>query len=66
MFHHITITDKYENVNIINKRRHFMNEIKHNWRKWLYWFALGVALICIYKILDNYGNVMEVLNTFLA
>ena len=43
-----------------------MNEIKHNWRKWLYWFALGVALICIYKILDNYGNVMEVLNTFLA
>ena len=42
-----------------------MNEIKHNWQKWLYWFALGVALICIYKILDNYENVMkaiEILN----
>lgn len=43
-----------------------MNEIKNNWKKWVYWFALGVALICIYKILDNYGNVMEVLHTFLG
>ena len=41
-----------------------MDEIKHNWKKWLYWFALGLALICIYKILDNYGNVMSVLHTF--
>ena len=41
-----------------------MNEIKNNWKKWLYWFALGVALICIYKILDNYENVMGTLNTF--
>ena len=43
-----------------------MNEIKNNWKKWVYWFTLGVALICIYKILDNYGNVMEVLHTFLG
>ena len=41
-----------------------MNEIKHNWKKWLYWFCLGVALICIYKILDNYENVMAGLNTY--
>ena len=41
-----------------------MNEIKHNWKKWLYWFVLGVALICIYKILDNYDSVMGSLNTF--
>ena len=41
-----------------------MNEIKHNWKKWLYWFALGVALVCIYKILDNYDSVMGSLNTF--
>ena len=41
-----------------------MTEIKHNWKKWLYWFALGVALICIYKLLDNYDNVMSGLNTF--
>ena len=43
-----------------------MNEIKNNWKKWVYWFVLGVALICIYKILDNYENVMEVLHTFLG
>ena len=43
-----------------------MNEIKNNWKKWVYWFTLGVALICIYKILDNYENVMEVLHTFLG
>ena len=30
-----------------------MSEIKHNWKKWLYWFSLGLVLICIYKILDN-------------
>lgn len=41
-----------------------MNEIKHNWKRWLYCFFLGLALICIYKILDNYENVMGVLNTF--
>ena len=41
-----------------------MNEIKNNWKKWLYWFFLGLELICIYKILDNYQNVMDVLHTF--
>ena len=41
-----------------------MKEVKNNWKKWLYWFCLGVALICIYKILDNYENVMGVIQTF--
>ena len=41
-----------------------MNEVKHNWKKWLYWFFLGLALICIYKILDNYENVIEGVHTF--
>ena len=41
-----------------------MNEIKANGKKWLYWFTLGIALICIYKILDNYQQVMGVVNTF--
>ncbi len=43
-----------------------MNEIKHNWKRWLYWFILGLALICIYKILDNYDHVMGSLHTFLG
>ena len=43
-----------------------MNELKNSGRKWLYWFCLGLALICIYKILDNYESVMGVLHTFLG
>ena len=42
-----------------------MNEIKHNGKKWhilvCNWEWHSFVFI---KILDNYGNVMEVLNTF--
>ena len=41
-----------------------MKEIKGNWKRWGYWFLLGLELIIIYKILDNYQNVMGVINTF--
>ncbi len=41
-----------------------MNEIKNHWRKWLYWFALGVAVIIVYKALDNFTDVMGVVATF--
>lgn len=27
--------------------------------KWLYWFSLGVAIICIYKLLDNFGQITD-------
>ena len=43
-----------------------MEDIKNNWKKWIYWFCLGLALICIYKFLDNYQSVMGVINTFLG
>lgn len=43
-----------------------MNEIKNNWRKWLFWFALGLALIFIYKALDNFTDVTNALNSFLG
>lgn len=42
-----------------------MNEIKNHWKKWLYWFMLGVAIIVVYKALDNFGNISEMLGTFL-
>ena len=25
--------------------------------KWLYWFSLGVAIIAVYKLLDNFGPI---------
>lgn len=41
-----------------------MNEIKNHWKKWLYWFMLGLSLIVIYKIFDNFTEVTEVLGKF--
>ena len=44
-----------------NKR---MNEIKNRGKKWMYWFALGVAIIIVYKALDNFNDVMGVFGKF--
>lgn len=41
-----------------------MNEIKNHWKKWIYWFMLGLSLIIIYKILDNFTETTEVLGKF--
>ena len=41
-----------------------MNEIKNHGKKWLYWFFLGVAIIVVYKALDNFGDVMGVITKF--
>lgn len=30
---------------------------KKNWTKWLYWFTFAVAIITIYKTLDNLGEI---------
>lgn len=50
-----------------------MNEIKKNLSKWMYWFLLGIAIIVIYKILDNFtaiggaiGNFFKVITPFLS
>ena len=50
-----------------------MNEVKKNLSKWMYWFILAVAVILVYKFLDNIsqignviGNFFEVITPFLA
>ena len=50
-----------------------MNEVKKNMSKWMYWFMLGVAIILVYKILDNFsaigqaiGNFFNVITPFLS
>ncbi|MBR3002704.1 MAG: AI-2E family transporter [Clostridia bacterium] len=43
-----------------------MNEIKRNGKKWFYWFVLGVAIITFYKLLDNFGDIMESVKGFLS
>lgn len=41
-----------------------MNEIRNHGKKWLYWFILGVAIIVVYKALDNFGDIMGVVTKF--
>lgn len=41
-----------------------MNEIRNHGKKWLYWFILGVAIIVVYKALDNFGDVMGTIKKF--
>lgn len=36
-----------------------MEEKKKGISKWFYWFTLGVAIIIIYKLLDNFGQIGE-------
>jgi len=50
-----------------------MKEVKKNMSKWMYWFLLGVAIIIVYKILDNFsaigqtiGNFFNVITPFLS
>ena len=42
-----------------------MNEIKNNGKKWMYWFWLGIAIIAVYKLLDNFQDIMGVVQNFL-
>ena len=35
-----------------------MEERKRGLR-WFYWFSLGVAIIAVYKLLDNFGQITE-------
>ncbi len=43
-----------------------MKEIKTHTKKWTYWFLLGVALIIIYKALDNFQDVFGAMGKFLS
>ena len=50
-----------------------MKEGKKNLSKWMYWFILAVAIILVYKVLDNFtaiggaiGNFFGIISPFLA
>ena len=52
-------------ISIISENKNMEKE-KKQWGRWLYWFILGLALIIVYKALDNFGNVVEGINEFLS
>ena len=41
-----------------------MSEIKNKWKKWLYWFLLGVAIILAYKIINSFNNIIGTIGKF--
>lgn len=49
-----------------------MNTEKKKWKQWLYWFTFAIAVITVYKVLDNYTyiqgwiqNLIRILMPFL-
>lgn len=43
-----------------------MNEVKKNFSKWMYWFLLAIAIIIVYKILDNFTSIGNAIGRFLG
>lgn len=37
-----------------------------NWTKWLFWFSLAIAVVVVYKTLDNLGQVAQGIKSFLG
>ncbi len=38
-----------------------MKERTRNWAKWIYWFLFAVAVIAVYKTLDNFNDILSFL-----
>lgn len=38
----------------------------NNWAKWLFWFSLAIAVVAIYKTLDNLGEVAQAIKSFIG
>ena len=43
-----------------------MKEIKNNITKWMYWFLFAVSVIVIYKLLDNFVAITDVIKGFIS
>ena len=42
-----------------------MKKEKRIWTKWFYWFTFAVAVIGIYKLLDNYNDIKNWFSSFM-
>lgn len=42
-----------------------MNEIKSNFKKWMFWFVFAIGVISIYKLLDNFGTIAGAIGEFI-
>ena len=37
---------------------------ENNWKKWLYWFSFGVAIIIVFNIFNNFENLKQIIGNF--
>ena len=42
-----------------------MKSIKENLSKWMYWFLFAVSVIIVYKLLDNFGAITNIIGGFI-
>jgi len=43
-----------------------MENKNRNWTKWLFWFSLAIAVVTVYKTLDNIGDIVNSIKNFLG
>ena len=36
-----------------------------DWKKWLFWFSFAIAAIAVYKLLDNFTDIVNTIGNFL-
>ena len=41
-----------------------MEELKNHGKKWFYWVSIGIAIIVVYKVLDQLTNITEAVGNF--
>lgn len=41
-----------------------MENVKKNLSKWMYWFILAVAVILVYKFVDNITSIGDIIKNF--
>ena len=37
---------------------------ENTWKKWLYWFSFGVAIILVFNIFNNFENLKQIVGNF--
>lgn len=38
---------------------------ENTWKKWLYWFSFGVAIIIVYNVFNNFENLKQIVGNFI-
>ena len=43
-----------------------MDNKSKSWKKWIFWFSLAVAVIAVYKLLDDFGSISQWIKIFIG